>query len=354
MGISLVQHRALFTQALVARFTDDKAPNMGLAAFFPTVTTRTKYLSIEVERMNQLIAVDVMRCTDPNRNTFNKSTEKVFEPPYFNESFDFTACEGYNVSFGAGMAPNGAIVDNMLGESNRYITALKRKIQRAIEKQRADVLQSGIVTIKNGDSIDYRRKAASMVTKTGANAWDQTSTATPLVDLAAGANFLRKSGLSSGNVMNVIMGETAMANFLKFDAVYKERQIFSNFRRADIGMPILNEVTGLTLYGRVAAGDFILDLWTYSDFYTDAQGVQQPYIAPNAVIMIPGDFVGKTGYAGIPTYFEEDGAKSIVPIEAEFLVFDIVDQQKASWDFFVRSAPLVIPVSVDRIYTLFV
>lgn len=352
MAISLVQHRAAFSQALIAVFSDDKAPLMGLSAFFPTVTSRAKYLSIQVERHRQLMAVDVQRCTDPHRNIFSKSTEKIFEPPFFSESFDFTSCQGYDITFGANQAPNGATVDMMMDESTRYMLSLKYKIQRAIEKQRADVLQTGIVTIVNGDSIDYRRQASSMVTKTSTEQWNEPTTANPMGDLETGAKFLREQGLSVGSAINVVMGSSALTNFLANDKVRAAAAIFNQIRRIDIGMPQFDGVTGFVFQGKIGSGDYMFNIWTYNDFYELSNGTKTTYIAPNNVIMVPDDFVGKTAYAGIPTYFEEGGAKSIRPVEAEFLVYDLVDQVKMSWDFLVKSAPLVIPISVDKLYTI--
>jgi len=81
MAITLNQHRKGITQTLIDTFSDEKEPKEGLSAFFPSKTTDTKFISIELERNSQKMAVYVQRCTDPNRNTFSKSTEKIFDNP---------------------------------------------------------------------------------------------------------------------------------------------------------------------------------------------------------------------------------------------------------------------------------
>lgn len=352
MPIGLQEFPGLFAKRLIANYSDSKTPNQGLAMFFPKVTTPDKAVLISVERSRQLVAVDVMRCTDPHRNTFSTSVLKEFIPPFYHELVDFTACQAYDVSLGRGSVPNPNQVGILMSDVMRQIEVVKNTIIRAIEKQRASVLQTGIVTIKNGDSIDYHRLAASMPVLTGAAAWNQ-STATPLADLVTGATFLRQQGLSSGNRINVIMGDAAMANFQKFPEVLTERQIFSNFRKADIGMPEYNEVSGLTYIGRVGSADFVFDLWTYSDFYEDAAtGVKTKYIDSNNVIMVSNDFVGKTAFGGIPAVVKYDGNTSIQPVETDFLIYDTVDQVKVAWDWNIKSAPLVVPVSIDLIYTI--
>ena len=42
-----------------------------LRSFFPVKTTASKYVSIEVQRGTEYAAVDVLRGTDGNRNTFS-------------------------------------------------------------------------------------------------------------------------------------------------------------------------------------------------------------------------------------------------------------------------------------------
>lgn len=341
------------TQAVIATFRDDKQPNMGLSAFFPTVTTTAKQVSIAVRRGRQLVAADVLRATSSNRNIFSKYSQKLFLPPFFNEAFDFTSTQIYDVTFGAGVAPAGPNVGLMISDAAEYILECKNKIMRAIEKMRASVLQTGTVTVVNGDSIDYKRQAASMPVLNGANVWTATTTAVPLTDLTTGCTFLRQQGLSVGNEVNAICGDAAMANLLKFDVIKTERQIFSNLRRADIGMAQLNTVTGLTFYGRVGAGDFVVNLWTYSDFYENADGTKSKYIADNNVILIPNDFEAKTIYAGVPMVMgDQMSGMYVANQEGEFMVHDIIDQTKKSWDMIIESAPLPIPVSIDRLYTI--
>lgn len=341
------------TQAVIATFKDSKQPNLGLSAFFPNITTRAKQVSIAVRRSRQLVAVDVLRATSSNRNIFSKYSQKLFLSPFYNEAFDFTSTEVYDNTFGMGVAPTGPQIDIMVQQAADYMLEVKYKIMRAIEQQRASVLQTGTVTVKNGDSLDYGRQSASMPVLTGAAAWTQPTTANPLGDLAAGGKFLRQQGLSTGNEINVVMGDNVLGYLTAFPTITSERQIFANFRRADIGMPVLNTVTGMTFVGRIATGDFIFNLWTYSDFYENADGSKSKYIADNMVILIPNDFEGSTTYAGIPMVMGNDnGGRFVAPVETDFMVYDIIDPQKKSWDMITESAPLVIPFSVDRLYSI--
>lgn len=353
MALSLNQHRKGITQTLIAKFSDDKEPKQGLSAFFPTQTTGTKLVSIEVERNLQAVAVDVQRCTDPVRNIFSKSTEKIFEPPYYNESFDFTACDRYDVTFAQNNGPTKVDAQMLLRDASSKVKRLKNKIIRAIELQRAQVLQTGVVVLKNGDSIDYKRKATSMPVLAGGAKWDAPATATPLTDLETGMNFLREEGLSGGAVINAIFGQKAFSNFMASTQI-KEQAEWRKINRVDLNMPQFDNVSGMVFQGQIAAGDYIVNIWTYNEFYIHpTTGVKTKYIDVNNVVMVADDFQGWTSFAGVPAILgDTTNGQYVAPIEGEFYVRDVIDQVKMAWDFIISSAPLVVPVSVDRIYTI--
>lgn len=351
--ISLNQHRAGLTQALVATFSDAVDVKDGFAAFFPTKTTNTKNISIEVQRNGKPLAVDVLRCTDPIRNIFDKSTEKIFTPPYFKLSFDFTSCDAYDITFGRGMAPSGAAMSDLFASANNELMALKNMVKRAIQKQYSDVLQTGIVTLNSGDNIDYKRKAGSMVVKTVAGEkWTAPTTSDPIADLKAGCEFLRSTGKSGSSTINAIMGSTAFTNFKTSTKVQNEADI-RNINRIDLGMPQFDNVSGLVYQGQVGAGDFVVNLWTYNETYEDANGNEVRFLGTNNVVMLPDDFKGLTVYAGLPAVMGDPISGQYVGVqEAPFNVYDVIDQVKMSWEYILQSAPLVVPVSIDRIYTL--
>lgn len=353
MSIKLSEHRAGISKRLIRRFSDDKQPKQGLASFFPTVTSPTRRVSIEIQRNLQKVAVDVQRCTDPVRNIFSKFTEKIFEPPYYNEMFDFTSCQRYEETFGGGNPPTMIDAQMILNESTSNLIALKNKILRAIELQRSQVLQSGIVQLKNGDSINFKRRAESMKVLTGTNQWTDGDNSNPLEDLNLGMTFIREKGLSGGTSINAIFGKNALSNFLSNPKV-KELADFRNIKRVEINMPQFDNTSGMVFHGQIATGDYLINIWTYNEVYEDPiDGTTKSYIDPDNVIMVSEDFVGNTAFAGVPALLG-DGVKEkwVGPKEAEFYVRDVIDQVKLTWDFIVSSAPLVVPVSIDRIYTL--
>ena len=350
--IGLNQHRKGFTQQLVATFSDRVGVKSGFGAFFPDKTTRTKGFSIEVERLGKKVAVDVQRCTDPIRNKFSKSTEKIFIPPMYSLSFDFTACESYDVTFGMGTVPNEITGTSLLQSADAKLTHLKDQIERAKELQRAQILQTGIVVLKNGDNIDFKRKAESFETLTGTARWTVSADCDPVKDLQDGCEFLRNTGRSGASTVNAIMGSTAFNNF-KLSAKVKAEADIRNINRTDIQMPMMDNVSGLVFQGQVGAGDFIVNLWTYNETYEDADNNEVRYLDANKVILLPSDFQGFTGHGALPAVLGNvhDG-QYVGNVEATYEVHDVIDPKKMSWEYILNSAPLAVPLSVDRIYTL--
>jgi Phage major capsid protein E len=349
------------TQSVIDNFTDQKEPNLGLSAFFPALTYPGFEVSYKARRARMLVAKDVLRATQSNMNTFNNYTQKIFKNPFFSEAFNFTSTDIYKVTFGMGVAPQGPQANGLIDATVEYLEECKNKIKRATEQYRASALQTGTITTIYGDSVDFKRQAASMVvlsainanrTWVSANLTGATPTATPLEDLGAAADFIRKQGLSIGNEYDVIMGATAFSNFVLSTRVQTERQIFSQFRLADIQRPVLNEVTGMAFHGRVSSGYANFNIWTYIDFYEQDNGTKTDYIAPTNVIVIPQDFVANTTFAGLPTVMGNSfTGQYIAPMEGEFMIYDMIDPVKKSWEFHIDSAPLPLIKSVDRVFT---
>lgn len=352
--MNLNQHKENITKIIIDSFSDSAPVRSGLAAFFPSETHIEKMVGIEVERNRQLIAVDVQRSTDGNRNKFSKSVEKLFIPPMYKETWDFTEAERYDVTFGKRTNPSEPDALNMIGEATRNIAKMRQKIERSIELQRAQALQTGIVTLNSGDNIDFKRKALSISALGAGFRWNE-GTGVPLNDLATGCNWLREEGLSAGGTVNVIMGRDAFAAFMNNTQV-KARADFRRITRLEIGMPQFDNVSGLVFHGQVGTADYALNIWTYNEFYELANGTKARYIGEKNVILIPEDFRGKTAFAGLPAIVRDtqnaEFSEFISPVEAEFYLNNWLDYGKKAHWFELASAPLAIPVSIDRIYTM--
>lgn len=355
MAISIQEHSKALASKIVGRFIEDKPVRAGFSGFFPRETAATKLVDIEVQRGADNIAVDVKRFTNGNKNKFNITTEKKFQPPYYREEYDFQEDEVYMNSIALGVGLENPQVNAVLAQNAlKNLRTMRAKVERAIRKQHVEVLTTGIVELDSQDSIDYKRKAASMVDLGAGNYWNQGST-NPYVDLQTAGKFLRDEGNASGNTLNVVGRSDAITALLANEA-FQEETNARRINRADIVMPQFNETSGFTYHGQFAAGDFIINAWTYNEKYTDSSGNTQYYLPKEKVVCLPEDFMGKTVFGGLPNMVERQisGATTMMPsiAEVEFLLRGYSDEKTMSSTLELTSAPLVIPFTIDKIYTL--
>lgn len=353
MAIQLQQHRANITNRIIKTFSDDSEPLLALSAWFPSETTEDKQVGIEVERNRQLVSVDVHRNSEGTVNTFSKSSEKLYEPASYVEAYDFTEDQYYDVTFGKRNNPTQSQAFSMIEKTAKRLKTLKDKIQRAIEKQRSQALMTGRIQLTNGDDIDFRRKAASIPVLAGSKRWSET-TATPLEDIESWIDFVRKEGNSKSRNFDLIMGMDTVALFRNNPKV-KEFADLKDIKLFEIGTTRFDNVTGLNVQGRLMLRNATVTMWTYDDYYEENDGTKKEYIDGNKVVLLPNDFSGTTAFAGRPKIMRDlsnaEFPQYIQQTEGEFCLNNYLDPSKKAHWFEISSAPLAIPVSIDRVVT---
>jgi hypothetical protein len=348
-NISFSDAQGLFTKKIVATYSDFLKPKSFGRSFFKEDESDTKEVSIMVQRGYEKVAVDVVRGTEGNRNTFDKSMEKITVPPYFREYFDAVGLDVYD-----NLLQNAVITPNMFG---RFIKAaaekmavLTDKIDRNYENQCWQVLETGVVTTDKNGSIDYKRKAASLVNIPGINAnraWTvaNNATTTPYADFEAGCTFIRTVGKTSSSVFNAILGSDALANFLALPQVQSRNDI-KNISLDVINAPQQTSIGGV-LHGEISAGPYRIRLWSYPE-YRDVNGTSTPYVNPKKVILLPENPALLLCYAAVPQLITPGAA----PMRGKFHFADYREERMHSHIFDVRSAGVAVPVGVDQIYTM--
>lgn len=341
MAIPAQDVQNLFTKKLIAVYKEKNTPTEFLRSFFPAEESMTKEISIGVRRGTESVAVDVRRHSDGNLVTFNKSTEKIFVPPYYHQYLVANDHRLYDTVISSGSAPAFAQLTAELAED---VVAMRQTIERSYEKQCAEVLTSGIVTLANGDNIDFKRKAGSLVDLGGGNYWT-TSSVDPRAAFKAAGEFLRKEGKAVGAVFNAIVGSDVLNVMINNDTFQKVQDL----RRVDLGtvaMPQRNAV-GASLHGQISAGSYIFNIWTYEQYYTDSNGVQQQYLDPKKVVVLPETPMFKLGFGAVPQLIEGGN----IPQRGAYLVQEFFDQRRTAHEIHIKSAGIAIPVAVDQIYT---
>jgi len=344
-NLSTTDARPLFTKELVARFSDRVKPKAFLRSFFKETESASKSISIEVERDAQSVAVDVVRGTEGNRNTWDKSTEKIFVPPYYNEYFDATQLDCYEDLFVSGsIAPVN--FGKFLEAAISKMEGLFDKVDRAYELQASQVLLSGIVTLKNGINIDFKRKAASLVAYNAAHDFSIT-TVDPNTKLLEGCTFLKEVGKSEGAVINAIFGSAALSAYLSNPKV-QSRALAVQYG-LDAIVPAQRNALGQSFHGEISVGSYRVRIWSYPETYKHpVTGTTTSYMDSKKVVMVPEMTANVLSYAAVPQLVEAGvGVK-----KGKFLTYEFRDERTTSHIMGVKSAGVAIPVGVDQIYTV--
>lgn len=351
--IPIQQARQLFTQAFLGAWKETYPVTNFLRSFCTEKTVSTKFVSIEVRRGTRLVASDVLRGTESNRNKFGLSSLKVYQPPYFAESFTNEDLALYDQLF----AQYGEVTDTQLvAEAAKEVTEkyleLKNKIERAYEVQAAQVLQTGIVTMKNGDNIDFKRKAALVVNLT--TKWDAT---TPKIfeSIQTICDTLRKNGAAAAE-FDMIMGATSAQTFLT-STEYKDYAKVYALAPSDYVLPKMNTTTGAVFHNRISVGPYLVNLWSYPATYTNASGVDTDYIDPKKVIILAKSMEMFMSFAAVPRVLTDNGimqnqqfAQTID--NGKYILNNFVKPEVSSHIFEIKSAGIVVPMTIDHFATL--
>lgn len=340
-----------FTSQLVDVYRE-KSPVPGFGrAFFKTRTAATKYISVQVERGTEKIALDVPRGTDGNRNTFGKKTEKQFLPPYFYEYFDITELDLYERVLGATADSNVniALFDQFVRDTAENLLELTNKIERAKERQCWQLLETGIVTLVSGDNIDMKRLAASLVNLSGAGGYWSTGSTDVFAQFQAGCTFVRQKGKYSGSEFNAILGDTAIAALFSNDT-FKERQNLYNLVLDQVVVPN-KAATGGVYHGTITAGPYRVNLWSYPEYYDDpTTGVSTAYFNPKKVVILPAKPNFIYSHAAVPQLMR--GVPGSMPAQGEYVIGDYIDERETAHIYTVKSAGVPIMTAVDQAYTM--
>lgn len=342
-SIQTTDAQALFTKKLIAVYKEKIPVTNFLRTFFPTVESPTLEISIEVQRGFEKTAVDVERGADGNRNTFGKSTEKIFQPPMYREYFDSTKLQLYDRLYGA-TSIDDAIFAAYINDVADHTMQLQNKIERSYELQCAEVLEFGTVTTTKQDVINYARKPASFVNPGSGNYFANAST-DPFKQIEDICTFLRQVGKSGGARFNALCGGTAL-NHLLNNTIFQKRQNLFNMSLDVVKSPQM-AASGASYHGTITCGSYLVDLWAYPQYY-DLAGVSTPYLNDKKVIVIPQVTNFKLAFAAVPQLLKPN----TMPRMGAFIIDEYVDERAASRDIDVKSCGLAVPVAVDQIATL--
>lgn len=354
MAINIVQARSIATQTVIDVYRESAKVTNFLRSFFEVKETASKEVSIEVRRTTEKVAVDVMRGGESNRNVNTDFSQKIWVPPYYSESIDHNSIRNYDLLWGMNAQTiSAATMSDVIKDVAEELQELTNTIERAYELQSMQALEHGIVTLKNGDNIDFKRKGASKVDLGAGNYWT-TATVDPTIALEAGINFIRVEGKSRGGTYTGIFGSEALRSMMENDKFMAK----ANLRRMDLidlQMPKQFEDTGATFHGQIAVGSYRLNIWTYPQTYTNAAGSDVDYMNPKKVIILPIVPRFKLAFGSVPQIVKDiknsEYQQFISQGKGAYILGNYIDTAKKAHIFDVSSAGIVVPVAIDTIHT---
>jgi hypothetical protein len=353
MALSSADIRGVFTKTLIDVYQERIKPTSFLRSFFNTITVPTKSFAIEVERTGEKVAIDVVRGSEGNRNTFSKSTEKMFEPPIFREYFDMTELDLYDRVLGSQGNAQMPLFTALLNSAADRLGMLQDKIERAKELQCANVLETGIVLTRFGGSVDYKRKTASILNEGPGQYFSDNID--PFKKFEAGCLFLRQVGKSGDGIFNAILGSQALADLL-VNTKFTARQNYFNLNLDAVVAPgDTLKSQGFTFHGTITCGSYKVQLFAYPQFYdlkggtdTSPTYTMTSYVNTKKVFMMPVNPRFQLVHCAVPKLIGQPGQ---MPAQGEYVIQEFLDERNAKHDLDIQSAPLAVPVAVDQIYT---
>lgn len=354
MNIPNEQSRRVFTLALTAAYDENiSVPTFLNGTFFPRRNYSTKGVGWLARRGKERVAVDVLRGSKGHLNQGQKFTEKMIVPPYYHEKVLLESTSIYDLPFEAGDNYNTAQIQALAQHSAHELDENGKMIERAIELQAAQLLQTGIVELKSGESIDFKRKPEMIEAN---ESWTTTS---DLVGYFEGVGRkLRSVGkVLGGQRIATIMGFEAWAIFRQNETI-KDAENFFTINNTEVSEMMKNTAGG-SYKGELRCGGQTFEIWVYDEIYEDADGNDQYYWDSKTVCCLPiTQFIGETSFCGVPQLpnwvRQSPRAASILSgrgNNAGFVLSDYIDEEEEAWYGRIKACPIVQAKSIDMIYT---
>ena len=229
-------------------------------------------------------------------------------------------------ALGGSMTPQereDAIVADILQEHRDMIT-------RRWEWMACEAATKGEVTVSGENyptrTVQFGRAAANNVVLSGGALWD-AGTADPLANIRTWNTQVFRSGSAGRDlIMGVDAADAFFQNAKVSDALETRRGSATTLEKYNVsGSPVV-------FHGTLVGG---INIFTYNDVYEDNDGIEQPFLASDEVILI-GDIAGTRAFGAIMDRRAGWEAQAIFP--------KMWEQEDPSGLFIMsQSAPLMIP-----------
>jgi hypothetical protein len=306
----------------------------------------------DAERFTNESAGTIDRRAGSNLNTANDFTTKELELPEYAEHVAIDADELINRIAGENPwdAASRSFSARFMEKMTKTMARMVAKVDVGVEVQAAQIMQTGQLALDGVKpyAADFLPKASHFVTV--GIAWSNQATCTPLDDMESLAHQIKTD--SRRRVRNVLMGRTALKEFLRADQVVTQADVR---RMALIEIdPTLSDMGG-SFYGTFICGSYEFRLWHYDETYAPfGGGAEVPYIDDDKVIMLPDSPGFVVGSVQVPRILPPDPrvAQLVTPPTTSRLGYDLTPNVWCSNEGNVvlggiRAKVVLIPQEID-------
>lgn len=337
-----------FTTAVGELVLINAVPDMGFRQFFRVKQVGTKGYKFFVKNGNREVAVDIAVHEKGQVVRRDKSTEKFFFPAYYDKKFDFTGLESYE-SINGETQNEEAVFTMLVDDTVNGVQYIVESFMRREELNCAQALETGVVTMENGDNLVFPRKAASLVAYNAAHDFG-ISTVNPEVAISEDIEFLIADGkMPAGGIVNAIFGESVFIDF-KNNPFVKEQL---DNRRMEFGnLSNGTPVQGLVPHGVYSCGSYSVNVWTYPGLYTDPDtGLETKYMNDKKYILIPMNADFEFVYCAVKAWKGDPKTSMPGTVKTNLYFYEVRDEEAVSMQMGVRSAFMPIIKNVNQVVT---
>lgn len=340
---------AQFTQRVMAAISERKKPTYVFQRYFKDEVSDAMEISLEKRREGRPIAVDIAVWEDGKITRRDKSTQHVYRPPFYDYAAHVDAFDSFTRVFGQSPKVNTVDLRALVNDVQRDVSANLDRLERTEELMRAQALLDGIVTMRNGDNVDFRRKAGSQIPYSAGIDWsdDNNHPGDVLVQMA---QFIATEGsVNVGEPLDVYVGHNAINAFRDNAKIQAEGDLKDmHFLTQIIGA---TDAAGRTPQGAYSRGNYRFNFWGYEGTYdTEAQN-NNYYMDPDSILMLPMNAKHTMFYGGTKSWVgnQETGFPTVIAAKRNF--YEHNDMKKVAKLFGVRTAPLPVLEEIDNLAT---
>jgi hypothetical protein len=354
MGITITQQEAfgLITKTVQETVKVTPPASSFFRQFFKNDETAAYGTKFEIVRRGRGTLEDVsLESTESTIHKLGKSSEQLYVPPCYRESVGMSAFDAYYRQVGESDIVSNTLVIDTTKQIKEELTDLLSYYDRTEELQCANAMLTGQVPLVTGDTLNYNRRAASIIAYNAAYDF-AIDTVDPSVAFLLMANQLVGYGMINPSTpIIVLMAEDVLSAFQKNPIVQKRADI-KNYELMNLktGVNALGSVT----QGYVSYGSYTFELRTYPALYDTKSATNLNYMPAKKMLMFPSVMDNKMFYGGTPKWLTSPyGDNPAVGVMKGMRSTQVFTNPRAfSVEYMIQSRFLAIPRQIDQCVTL--